>query len=63
MALMNKVSSRDMDDIQFAQRQVRSFAQHQRNSMVDIEVETMPGVDPWPQKYPGPIGWLLRAWR
>ncbi|MFN3227099.1 MAG: histidinol dehydrogenase, partial [Hyphomicrobiales bacterium] len=43
-ALMNKVSSRDMDDIQFAQDQVRVFAQHQRNSMVDIEVETMPGV-------------------
>ncbi len=43
-ALMNKVSSRDMDDINFAQEQVRTFAQHQRNSMVDIEVETMPGV-------------------
>ncbi|GAB5508677.1 MAG: histidinol dehydrogenase [Hyphomicrobiales bacterium] len=43
-ALMNKVSTRDMDDIKFAQEQVRVFAQHQRNSMVDIEVETMPGV-------------------
>lgn len=43
-ALMNKVSSRDMDDIKFAQEQVRVFAQQQRNSMVDIEVETMPGV-------------------
>lgn len=43
-ALMNKVSSRDMDDIKFAQEQVRVFAQHQRNSMVDIEVETLPGV-------------------
>ena len=43
-ALMNKVSARDMDDIKFAQDQVRTFAQHQRNSMVDIEVETLPGV-------------------
>jgi sulfopropanediol 3-dehydrogenase len=43
-SLMNKVSSRDMEDINFAQEQVRVFAQHQRNSMVDIEVETMPGV-------------------
>lgn len=43
-ALMNKVSSRDMEDIKFAQEQVRVFAQHQRNSMVDIEVETLPGV-------------------
>ncbi len=43
-ALMNKVSTRDMDDIKFAQDQVRTFAQHQRNSMVDIEVETLPGV-------------------
>ncbi len=43
-SLMNKVSSRYMEDINFAQEQVRVFAQHQRNSMVDIEVETMPGV-------------------
>ena len=43
-ALMNKVSARDMDDIKFAQEQVRNFAQAQRDSMLDIEVETMPGV-------------------
>ena len=43
-ALMNKVSAQDRHDIEFAQTQVRTFAQHQRNSMVDIEVETMPGV-------------------
>ena len=43
-ALMNKVSARDMEDIKFAQEQVRSFAQAQRDSMLDIEVETMPGV-------------------
>ena len=43
-ALMNKVSAQDMDDIRLAQEQVRGFARHQRASMVDIEVETLPGV-------------------
>src|ERR671920_599163 len=31
-------------DIRFAQDQVRNFAEHQRASMTDIEVETLPGV-------------------
>lgn len=31
-------------DIEFAQTQVRNFAQIQRDSMKDVEVETMPGV-------------------
>ena len=43
-AAMQKVSTRDMDDIKFAQTQIRRFAQEQRASMIDIEVETMPGV-------------------
>jgi len=43
-AAMQKVSTRDMDDIKFAQTQIRRFAQEQRESMTDIEVETMPGV-------------------
>ena len=43
-ALMAKVSPRDMDDIKFAQAQVRNFAQAQRESMLDIEVETLPGI-------------------
>lgn len=43
-ALMAKVSDRDMDDLKFAQAQVRNFAQAQRDSMLDIEIETMPGV-------------------
>lgn len=43
-ALMNQVSERDMEDIRFAQEQVRKFAQAQRDSMLDIEVETLPGV-------------------
>ena len=43
-AAMQQVSSRDMDDIKFAQVQIRKFAEAQRASMTDIEVETMPGV-------------------
>ena len=43
-ALIAKVTPREMADIKFAQEQVRVFAQHQRGSMLDIEVETMPGV-------------------
>ena len=43
-ALIQKVSARDMADIKFAQTQVRNFAQAQRDSMQDIEVETLPGV-------------------
>lgn len=33
-----------IDDIKWAQKQVRNFAQIQRDSMKDVEVETMPGV-------------------
>lgn len=43
-AAMNKVSARDMADIKFAQTQIRRFAEAQRNSMTDIEIETLPGV-------------------
>jgi sulfopropanediol 3-dehydrogenase len=43
-AAMQKVSKRDMDDIRFAQTQIRRFAEAQRASITDIEVETLPGV-------------------
>ena len=43
-AAMQKVSARDMEDIKFAQAQIRRFAEAQRASMTDIEVETLPGV-------------------
>jgi sulfopropanediol 3-dehydrogenase len=43
-AAMQKVSARDMEDIRFAQTQIRTFAEAQRASMTDIEVETLPGV-------------------
>ena len=33
-----------IDDIKFAQTQIRNFAQKQRESILDIEVETLPGV-------------------
>ena len=43
-AIIAKVSPEDMADIRFAQEQVRNFAQAHRGSMLDIEVETLPGV-------------------
>jgi len=43
-AAMSKVSDRDLEDIKFAQTQIRRFAEAQRASMTDIEVETLPGV-------------------
>ena len=39
-----KVPARDLEDIKFAQAQVRAFAEAQRASMLDVEVETIPGV-------------------
>ena len=41
---IGQVAKRDLDDIKFAQAQVRGFAQKQRDIMKDIEVETLPGV-------------------
>lgn len=39
-----RVSTRDLEDIKFAQAQVRNFAMKQRECILDLEVETMPGV-------------------
>src|SRR6267154_1579515 len=39
-----QVAKRDLEDIKFAQSQVRHFAQKQKDSMHDLEVETLPGV-------------------
>ena len=39
-----QVGKRDLDDIRFAQAQVRNFAQKQKETLKDLEVETMPGV-------------------
>jgi sulfopropanediol 3-dehydrogenase len=38
------VLQRDLDDIKFAQAQVRNFAQKQKETMHDLEVETLPGI-------------------
>lgn len=43
-ACLAKLTKRDIEDIAFAQTQVRNFAQKQRESILDIEVETLPGV-------------------
>ena len=60
-AAMNKVSARDMADIDFAQTQIRRFAEAQRASMTDIEVETLPGVILGHKNIPVRIGRLLCA--
>jgi sulfopropanediol 3-dehydrogenase len=39
-----QVRKRDLDDIKFAQAQVRNFAQKQLETLRDLEVETLPGV-------------------
>lgn len=41
---LDQLSGQDLKDIEFAQTQVRNFAQIQRASLSDVEVETMPGV-------------------
>ncbi|TZG29232.1 histidinol dehydrogenase [Sphingomonas montanisoli] len=43
-ACLDQLTAQDLKDIEFAQTQVRNFAQIQRDSMKDVEVETMPGV-------------------
>jgi len=43
-AAIAKVSKQDLDDIRFAQAQVRKFAEQQRACILDLEVETLPGV-------------------
>src|ERR1700749_4903509 len=39
-----QVRKRDLDDIKFAQAQVRNFAQQQKDTLRDLEVETLRGV-------------------
>ena len=43
-AILAKVPAKTLEDIKFAQAQIRNFAEHQRAALKDIEVETMPGV-------------------
>jgi len=43
-ACLAEMSPQDIRDIEFAQEQVRNFAQIQMDALQDVEVETMPGV-------------------
>src|SRR3954453_12935033 len=43
-AMVAKVPAQTLDDIRFAQTQIRNFAEIQRASMRDVEVETLPGI-------------------
>ncbi len=43
-AIVSRVSRQQMADIQFAHDQVCKFAQAQRDALLDIEIETLPGV-------------------
>ncbi len=42
--LMSEISDEDMEDIKFAQKQVRSFAEAQLKTINELEVEIQPGV-------------------
>ncbi|WP_345596479.1 histidinol dehydrogenase [Streptomyces marokkonensis] len=42
--IVSGVPTTVLDDIRFVQEQVRTFAQAQRDSLHDIEIETLPGV-------------------
>ncbi|OHV19431.1 histidinol dehydrogenase [Rhizobium sp. RMa-01] len=41
---LDSLTKQEREDLEFAQDQIRNFAQAQRNSLLDIEVETVPGV-------------------
>src|SRR5688500_14261497 len=43
-AILSRVPDSTLEDIKFAQAQIRNFAEHQRAAIRDIEVETLPGV-------------------
>jgi sulfopropanediol 3-dehydrogenase len=43
-ATLERVPTRVLDDIVFCQEQVRGFAQAQRATMTDLEIETLPGI-------------------
>ena len=43
-ACVNQLSSQAIEDIQFAQQQVRNFAEIQKSALQDVERETLPGV-------------------
>lgn len=42
--IVNSVPEQVVNDIKFAQEQIKNFAEHQKDSLRDIEVQTQPGV-------------------
>ena len=42
--VMDSLPAEVIEDIQFAQAQIRNFAEHQKAALRDVEVETLPGV-------------------
>ena len=51
-AALSKVAKRDLEDIKFAQTQVRNFASKQLACIRELEVETLPGVTPGHRNIP-----------
>ncbi len=43
-ACVKQLTPGQLDDIRFAQKQIRNFAQHQKDTLHDLEVETLPGI-------------------
>ena len=43
-ACVKQLTPGQLDDIRFAQKQIRNFAQFQKDALKDIEIETLPGV-------------------
>ncbi|MCB1357261.1 MAG: histidinol dehydrogenase [Maritimibacter sp.] len=43
-ACLGEMTRQDIKDIEFAQEQVRNFAEVQKTALTDVEVETLPGV-------------------
>ena len=43
-AALEEIPDETLDDVRFAQAQIRNFAQIQRDSLQDVEAETLPGV-------------------
>jgi len=41
---VNSLSKREREDLDFAQNQIRKFAEAQKSTLLDLEVETIPGV-------------------
>ena len=56
-----QVSARDLEDIRFAQAQIRHFAEVQRAALQDVEVETLPGAVLGHKEHPGRLDRVLCA--